>query len=111
MPVQLSVTQPVGRVSLRLVHLVGGAVLIILASLGAAIVRTSLRPLVAIEQTAAAIAAGDLSRRVPDPEQHTMPAKTELGRLSRALNAMLGQALIYVVDFGDRRHAPLNPIG
>jgi two-component system OmpR family sensor kinase len=71
--------------------LVGGAVLVLLASLGAAIVRTSLKPLVKIEQTAAAIADGDLSRRVPDPEPGAAEPKTELGRLSRALNAMLTQ--------------------
>ncbi|RKR88208.1 two-component system OmpR family sensor kinase [Micromonospora pisi] len=70
---------------------VGGTVLILLASLGAAIVRTSLRPLDKIEQTAAAIADGDLTRRVPDPEPGEAEAKTELGRLSRALNAMLTQ--------------------
>ncbi|WP_323374133.1 sensor histidine kinase [Plantactinospora alkalitolerans] len=71
--------------------LVGGSVLITLAAAGAAIVRTSLRPLVEIERTAAAIAGGDLSRRVPDPEPGAAEAKTELGRLSRALNAMLSQ--------------------
>ena len=71
--------------------LVGGAVLIILASVGAGIVRTSLKPLVEIERTAAAIAGGDLTRRVPDPEEgHDCPT-SELGRLSRALNAMLAQ--------------------
>lgn len=71
--------------------LVGGTVLIILASVGAAIVRASLRPLVQIEQTAAAIAAGDLTRRVPDPEPGAAEPTSELGRLSRALNAMLTQ--------------------
>ncbi|WP_435206244.1 sensor histidine kinase [Micromonospora sp. bgisy143] len=71
--------------------LVGGAVLIMLASVGAAIVRTSLKPLVEIEQTAAAIAGGDLTRRVPDPEQGQEHPTSELGRLSRALNAMLTQ--------------------
>ncbi|MEH0935539.1 sensor histidine kinase [Micromonospora psammae] len=71
--------------------LVGGAVLILLASLGAAIVRTSLKPLVEIERTAAAIAGGDLTRRVPDPEEGQLCATSELGRLSRALNAMLAQ--------------------
>ncbi|MEV6707583.1 sensor histidine kinase [Micromonospora wenchangensis] len=71
--------------------LVGGAVLILLASIGAAIVRTSLKPLVEIERTAAAIAGGDLSRRVPDPEEGQECATSELGRLSRALNAMLAQ--------------------
>lgn len=49
-------------------------------------VRRSLRPLRRIEDTAAAIADGDLSRRVP-PE----PPTTEVGRLSSALNVMLGQ--------------------
>jgi two-component system OmpR family sensor kinase len=71
--------------------LVGGAVLILLASIGAAIVRTSLKPLVEIERTAAAIAGGDLSRRVPDPEEGQPRPTSELGRLSRALNAMLTQ--------------------
>ncbi|SCL39533.1 two-component system, OmpR family, sensor kinase [Micromonospora rhizosphaerae] len=71
--------------------LVGGAVLILLASVGAAIVRTSLKPLVEIERTAAAIAGGDLTRRVPDPEEGRACPTSELGRLSRALNAMLTQ--------------------
>jgi two-component system OmpR family sensor kinase len=71
--------------------LVGAAVLLALAALGAAIVRRSLIPLVQIERTAGAIAAGDLTRRVPDPEPDSAEARTELGRLSRALNAMLAQ--------------------
>lgn len=71
--------------------LVGGAVLIILASVGAGIVRTSLKPLVEIERTAAAIAGGDLTQRVPDPEEGRACPTSELGRLSRALNAMLAQ--------------------
>ncbi|MFY1690093.1 HAMP domain-containing sensor histidine kinase [Plantactinospora sp. WMMB782] len=71
--------------------LVGGSVLITLAAAGAAIVRTSLKPLVEIERTTAAIAGGDLSRRIPDPEPGEAEAKTELGRLSRALNTMLSQ--------------------
>jgi two-component system OmpR family sensor kinase len=65
---------------------VGSVVLVILAALGVALVRASLRPLVEIEQTAEAIAAGQLGRRVPEPD----PA-TEVGRLARALNAMLAQ--------------------
>jgi two-component system, OmpR family, sensor kinase len=71
--------------------LVGVGVLIALASVGAAIVRQSLIPLVQIERTAAAIGAGDLTQRVPDPEEDGGPPTTELGRLSRALNAMLAQ--------------------
>jgi two-component system, OmpR family, sensor kinase len=71
--------------------LVGLAVLMAMAAVGAAIVRTSLVPLVQIEQTAGAIAAGDLTRRVPDPEPESEVPRSELGRLSRALNAMLAQ--------------------
>jgi two-component system OmpR family sensor kinase len=71
--------------------LVGLGVLLALAAVGAAIVRTSLRPLQEIEQTAGAIAAGDLTRRVPDPEPEAEVPQSELGRLSRALNAMLAQ--------------------
>jgi two-component system OmpR family sensor kinase len=57
-----------------------------LAGIGAMLVRASLRPLVEIEQTARAIAAGDLTRRVPDRDP-----RTEVGRLGRALNTMLTQ--------------------
>ena len=57
-----------------------------LAVVGVAIVRASLRPLSDIEKTARAIAAGDLSRRVPDQD----PA-TEVGQLGRSLNTMLAQ--------------------
>lgn len=69
---------------------VGAVVLLLLAAAGVAVVRTSLRPLGQIERTAEAIAAGDLTRRVPDPEPGGQP-RTELGRLSRALNTMLFQ--------------------
>ncbi|WP_250027518.1 sensor histidine kinase [Paractinoplanes maris] len=71
--------------------LVGVGVLIALASIGAAIVRQSLVPLLQIERTAAAIAAGDLTQRVPDPESREGEPTTELGRLAKALNAMLAQ--------------------
>ena len=57
-----------------------------LAIVGVAIVRASLRPLRDIERTAQAIAAGDLSRRVPDQDP-----VTEVGRLGRSLNTMLSQ--------------------
>jgi two-component system OmpR family sensor kinase len=71
--------------------LVGLGVLIALAAVSTAVVRTSLRPLQEIEQTAGAIAAGDLTRRVPDPEPDAAEPQTELGRLSKALNTMLSQ--------------------
>lgn len=65
---------------------VGALGLLLLAFVSVVIVRVSLRPLVKVERTAAAIAAGDLSQRVPEH-----PPRTELGRLARALNGMLTQ--------------------
>jgi two-component system, OmpR family, sensor kinase len=62
------------------------AVLGAIAVLGSWVVRVGLRPLTAIGDTAAAIAAGDLSRRVERDDQGT-----EVGRLGHALNAMLAQ--------------------
>ncbi|MDQ0924814.1 two-component system OmpR family sensor kinase [Pseudarthrobacter sp. W1I19] len=62
-----------------------GLLTLLLASLIASwTVSRSFRPLARVEKTAAAIAAGDLSRRV-DVEN----PGTELGRLSSSLNAML----------------------
>jgi two-component system OmpR family sensor kinase len=66
--------------------IVGSIVLALIASLGVATVRASLRPLSTIEDTAEAIAAGDLSRRVPDADP-----RTEVGRLAGSLNGMLSQ--------------------
>lgn len=66
--------------------IVGLAVLAVLAVVGVGVVRASLRPLSAVEETAGAIAAGDLSRRVPEADPGT-----EMGRLGRSLNTMLGQ--------------------
>jgi two-component system OmpR family sensor kinase len=71
---------------LRIEMAVSGAVLLAAAGLGLWLVRIGLRPLDDIETTAEAIAAGDLARRVPEA-----PAGTEVGRLSRSLNAMLTQ--------------------
>jgi two-component system OmpR family sensor kinase len=66
--------------------IVSAVVLAALAIVGIAIVRSSLRPLTDIELTAGAIAAGDLSQRVPDRDP-----RTEVGRLGRSLNTMLAQ--------------------
>ncbi|HEY8472710.1 MAG TPA: HAMP domain-containing sensor histidine kinase [Natronosporangium sp.] len=71
--------------------IVGGIVLALLAAAGVWMVRTSLRPLREIERTAGAIAAGHLSSRVPNPEPGPGPPRTEVGRLSYALNVMLTQ--------------------
>ncbi|MDX6630223.1 MAG: two-component system, OmpR family, sensor kinase [Gaiellales bacterium] len=62
------------------------AVIVSALLLGVWLISASLRPLRRIEETAAAIGAGDLSRRV-EPDGGT----TEIGRLGGALNAMLGQ--------------------
>jgi two-component system OmpR family sensor kinase len=59
--------------------------------IGTELVRRSLRPLSQIEKTAVAIAAGDLTQRVPDPEDGCDPPRTEVGSLARAFNTMLGQ--------------------
>jgi two-component system, OmpR family, sensor kinase len=65
---------------------IGAAVLLVLGVAGYAVVHRSLRPLVEVEQTAAAIAAGELERRIPQRDP-----RTEVGRLSLALNGMLAQ--------------------
>ena len=59
--------------------ILGGAISFLL-------VHRSLRPLRRIETTAAEIAAGDLSQRVPE-----RPTSTEVGSLSASLNTMLAQ--------------------
>jgi two-component system OmpR family sensor kinase len=71
---------------LAIMLLVTAVVLAALAALGLWVVRIGLRPLDEIGTTAAAIADGDLTRRVVRAE-----ARTEVGRLGLALNAMLAQ--------------------
>jgi two-component system OmpR family sensor kinase len=61
------------------------AALTLLVVIGARLVSGSLRPLDDIERTAVSIAGGDLSRRV-----RGYRLSTEVGRLSAALNTMLG---------------------
>jgi two-component system OmpR family sensor kinase len=66
--------------------LVVAGVLFLAAVAALGLVRLGLRPLTDIEETAGAIAAGDLSRRVTPADPGT-----EVGRLGLALNAMLAQ--------------------
>jgi two-component system, OmpR family, sensor kinase len=66
--------------------LIGLAVTAACALLGWYGVRRAFRPLVQIEDTAKAIAEGDLTRRIPEPA-----AQDEVASLSRSLNAMLSQ--------------------
>ena len=66
--------------------LIGAAVMLACAVSAWYGVRRAFRPLTQIEDTAAAIAAGDLTRRIPE-----RTAKDEVSSLSASLNAMLAQ--------------------
>jgi two-component system, OmpR family, sensor kinase len=89
---QLLIALPLGDVSdtLRQLLVIEGlvtlAVLVGATAMGLYLVRVGLRPLLEIEDTAEAIAAGDLSQRIKRAEP-----RTEVGRLGIALNAMLQQ--------------------
>jgi len=61
-------------------------VLLALGGLALWLVRLGLKPLVAIGDTARAIAGGDYSRRIEHADE-----RTEIGRLGQLLNTMLGQ--------------------
>ena len=65
---------------------VGGAILVVLAAVGAAVVQANLRPLNDIELTASQIAKGHLNHRIPERDP-----RTEIGSLGHSLNAMLSQ--------------------
>ena len=66
--------------------IVGGAIVLVLAAVGAAVVQANLRPLNDIELTASQIAKGHLNHRVPERDP-----RTEIGSLGHSLNAMLSQ--------------------
>jgi two-component system, OmpR family, sensor kinase len=66
--------------------IVGGIIVCVLALVGVVVVRSNLRPLVEIEETAGEIAAGHLNLRVPERDP-----STEIGSLGRSLNIMLSQ--------------------
>ena len=61
-------------------------VLLLIGLISRYVIQISLKPLRDVEGTAAAIAAGDLSARLPASKPHT-----EVGRLSHSLNTMLGR--------------------
>jgi len=65
---------------------VSGVVVLVVACLGAMVTRTMLRPVTPMAGTLAAVAAGELSRRVPEPH-----GGGDAARLARSLNAMLSQ--------------------
>lgn len=62
------------------------AIILLGALIGTLLIRRTLAPLKRMEKTAAKIAAGDLSRRVP-----TAPKNTEVGSLAASLNVMLAR--------------------
>jgi two-component system OmpR family sensor kinase len=64
--------------------LAAAVAVVLLAGVGLPLVRASLAPLRGIESTAAAIAGGDLSRRIDH-----VAGNTEVGRLAEALDMML----------------------
>ena len=91
-PVRLAIATPLHDVNSTLNRLamlellVGLIVLAVVAAIAFWLVRRELRPLVRIEDTAAAIAGGDLTQRVPEEAPGT-----EVGDLARSLNLMLAQ--------------------
>jgi two-component system OmpR family sensor kinase len=91
-PATLLVAVPLSGVAHDVGHLllvevlVSAAALAGLGVLSGWLVRRELRPLRQMATTAGAIAAGDLSRRVPASED-----RSEVGRLGLALNTMLGE--------------------
>ncbi|MGB6038792.1 MAG: HAMP domain-containing sensor histidine kinase, partial [Gordonia sp. (in: high G+C Gram-positive bacteria)] len=65
---------------------IGAVMVAVVSVLSSLLVRSSLRPLRRVEETAHAIAGGDLHQRVPPA-----PANTEVGSLGQSINAMLTQ--------------------
>jgi two-component system OmpR family sensor kinase len=79
------VSQTLARL-VRIQVVVSVAVLAVLGALAWRLVRLGLRPLSEMERTADAIAAGNLSERVPSTDP-----RTEVGRVGSAFNAMLAR--------------------
>ena len=71
---------------LRIMAVVGLAVVVVAALAGYVAVQRSLRPLRDIESAAQAVAAGDLSQRAP-----LEPPSTEVGRLGLSFNTMVAE--------------------
>ena len=80
-----NINATIGRLAVAEV-VIGSIIVCILALAIVVVVRSSLRPLVDIEETAGEIAAGHLNRRVPERNE-----RTEIGSLGRSLNTMLSQ--------------------
>jgi len=79
------VNRTLGELSF-LFFLISLIVLILIALLARTFIHISLNPLSEVEVTAAAIAGGDLSARLPEGNE-----RTEVGKLATSLNRMLGR--------------------
>jgi two-component system, OmpR family, sensor kinase len=84
--ISLSSLDATRRLLLSIEAIVGAIVLALIGIVATVVVALGLRPLTRIEQTAQAIAGGELDRRVADSDP-----RTETGRLGAALNVMLGR--------------------
>lgn len=82
----LSDQQDTVKTLTRYCIIVGFAVALLAGSIAALLIQHTLAPLKRIEKTAAQIAAGDLSQRVP-----SAPENTEVGSLAASLNTMLAR--------------------
>ncbi|MGO1583476.1 MAG: histidine kinase dimerization/phospho-acceptor domain-containing protein [Actinomycetaceae bacterium] len=88
----LTLSTPMDEISATLqetgkyVVLISFSLLVLGATFGYLLIRHELRDLRSIERTAGAIAAGDLTKRIPPG-----PRGTEIGSLSESLNTMLSQ--------------------
>jgi len=80
-----SIGQTIGKLAVTCLT-ISGAVFLVVACLGVVVIRTILRPLTHLQETAEAIAAGELSRRVP-----VRHARGDAGRLVWSVNTMLSQ--------------------
>lgn len=70
----------------RYTMMVGAAIIILSVIIATVLIQRTLAPLKRIEKTAAKIAAGDLSERIP-----SAPENTEVGSLAASLNTMLAR--------------------
>jgi len=81
-----SIGPAVGRLTI-ICLVVSGIVLLLITGAAAGVIRVLLRPVAQMAQTADAVAAGDLSARMP-----LRGARGDIGRLARSLNQALSQA-------------------
>ncbi|AHI23577.1 sensor histidine kinase [Corynebacterium vitaeruminis] len=76
---------------------IGLIILVLLALIAFYAIKRTLRPLREVEETATAIAKGDLDRRVPQ-----WPVNTEIGSLALALNQMLERLQQSIVELQEK---------